>query len=209
MKKSDKENTEEKIFNAAKKVFVRKGSDGARMQEIADEAGINKSLLHYYYRSKDKLFAAVFEFFASKFFPDIFNIFNSDDDIFIKFEKFIHAYIDMLSKNPFIPMFMLNEIKKGNASFAIKVISRAGVNIKAFEQLVEKEIKKGNIKNVNPKNLIINMLGLIIFPFISRPLFEVLIFDNNKNAVDEFLAQRKEEVSTLIINMLKPEKTLN
>ncbi len=202
--KTDKENTEEKIFNAAKKVFVEKGSDGARMQEIADKAGINKSLLHYYYRSKDKLFAAVFEFFASKFFPNIFEVFNSDDDIFMKIEKFIHAYIEMLRKNPFIPMFMLNEIRKGNASFAIKVINKSGVEGKAFEQMINVEIEKGNIKAINPKHLIINILSLVIFPFISRPLAEVLIFESNTKAYDEFLEQRKEEVTSIITEMLKP-----
>ncbi len=202
--KKDIENTEEKIFNAAKKVFVEKGSDGARMQEIANEAGINKSLLHYYYRSKDKLFAAVFEFFASKFFPNIFEVFSSDEDIFIKIEKFIHAYIDMLRKNPFIPMFMLNEIRKGNAGFAVKIISKSGAE-KAFEQAIQTEIEKGNIKPVNQKHLIINILSLVIFPFISRPLAEVLVFESNTKVYDEFLEQRKEEVTRIITEMLKPQ----
>ena len=200
----DKENTEEKIFNAAKKVFVEKGSDGARMQEIADEAGINKSLLHYYYRSKEKLFAAVFEFFAARFFPDIFNTFNSDEDIFIKLQKFIHGYLDMLQKNPFIPMFMLNEMRKGNASFAVKVIRNSGVGGKIFEKVIQAEIEKGNIKPVNPKHLIINILSLVIFPFISRPLAEVLVFDNNKTQYDKFLEQRKDEVTKIIAEMIKP-----
>ena len=201
---SEKENTEEKIFNAAKKVFLEKGSDGARMQEIANEAGINKSLLHYYYRSKEKLFAAVFKFFASKLFPDIFSILNTDEDIFSKIERFISAYFDMIEKNPIIPMFMLNEIRKGNAGFAIHVIKNTGLNVKTFEQLIEKEIENGTIKPVNPKSLIINLLSLIIFPFISRPLTEVLIFENDKNAYDNFLSQRKEEVKNIIFNMLKP-----
>ncbi len=200
---NEKENTEEKIFNAAKKVFLEKGSDGARMQEIANEAGINKSLLHYYYRSKEKLFAAVFKFFASKLFPDIFSILNTDEDIFSKIERFISAYFDMIEKNPIIPMFMLNEIRKGNAGFAIQVIKNTGLNVKTFEQLIEKEIENGTIKPVNPKSLIINLLSLIIFPFISRPLAEVLIFENDKNAYDDFLSQRKEEVKNIIFNMLK------
>ncbi len=204
MKKSDKENTEEKIFNAAKKVFLEKGSSGARMQEIADEAGINKSLLHYYYRSKDKLFAAVFKYFASKLFPNIYNAFTSDEDIFEKLKKFIYAYSDMLMKNPIIPMFMLNEIKKGDAGFVVKVISQTGVKFKTFEQVIENEIIAGNIKAVNPKSLLINILSLIIFPFISRPLTEVIIFENDKDENAKFLEQRKEEVFQIISEMIKP-----
>ncbi len=204
MKKTDKENTEEKIFNAAKKVFLEKGSSGARMQEIADEAGINKSLLHYYYRSKDKLFAAVFKYFASKFFPNIYNAFTADEDIFEKLKKFIYAYSDMLMKNPIIPMFMLNEIKKGDAGFVVKVISQTGVKFKTFEQVIENEIIAGNIKAVNPKSLLINILSLIIFPFISRPLTEVIIFENDKDENAKFLEQRKEEVFQIISEMIKP-----
>ncbi len=204
MKKTDKENTEEKIFNAAKKVFLEKGSSGARMQEIADEAGINKSLLHYYYRSKDKLFAAVFKYFASKFFPNIYNAFTADEDIFEKLKKFIYAYSDMLMKNPIIPMFMLNEIKKGDTGFVVKVISQNGIKFKTFEQVIKHEIAAGTIKAVNPKSLLINILSLIIFPFISRPLTEVIIFENDKNENIKFLEQRKEEVFHIISEMIKP-----
>lgn len=201
---TDKENTEEKIFEAAKEVFLEKGSSGARMQEIADRAGINKSLLHYYYRSKEKLFSAIFEFIALKFFPNIFNVFSSEDDIYTKLKKFIYEYSNMLQKNPFIPLFLLNEIKKGNASFALNIIEKAGVNFKTFEQMIEKEIKAGNIKPVNPKSLLLNILSLIIFPVISRPLSESLIFDNNKKEVEDFLEQRKDEVFQIISEIIKP-----
>ena len=65
MTENDKQ-TEEKIFDAATDVFVEKGMDGARMQDIANHAGINKALLHYYFRTKDQLFNAVFEMIAGK-----------------------------------------------------------------------------------------------------------------------------------------------
>ena len=106
----DKENTEKKILEAAKEVFIEKGNDGARMQEIADKAGINKSLLHYYYRTKEKLFESVFKFAFSQFAPKVLNAFDGDEDFFKQLEKFISIYIDIISKNAFIPMFILNEV---------------------------------------------------------------------------------------------------
>ena len=78
---------EEKILAAAKKVFTRNGMDGARMQDIADEAGINKALLHYYFRSKDKLFQVIFVQEAKKFFPKIKMIFESDLPLFEKTQQ--------------------------------------------------------------------------------------------------------------------------
>lgn len=203
MTKTDKENTEEKILNAAKNVFVVKGKDGARMQEIADEAGINKSLLHYYYRSKEKLFGAVFKFIFSKFAPGLMGAFQTNDDILIKLEKFIHLYIDTISKNPFIPMFILNEINKKDASFVINVIKNSGLNVNLIEKQINLAIRKGTIKPINPKNLIVNLLALCAFPYIGRPLLQVVIYKDNKDEYEEFLNGRKKEITDMIINILK------
>jgi AcrR family transcriptional regulator len=98
----DKKNqgAEEKILSAARKIFTTKGMAGARMQDIANEAGINKALLHYYYRDKEKLFETIFLAEAQKFFPKINAIFQSDDPLFLKIEKFVDEYIDeMLGKS--------------------------------------------------------------------------------------------------------------
>jgi len=202
MIKTDKENTEEKILNAAKKVFVTKGSDGARMQEIADEAGINKSLLHYYYRSKEKLFAAVFKFAFKKFAPNLMGIFENESDIFTKITSFIHSYIDIINKNPFIPLFIINEVSKKNAGFVGAVIKNSGMNIDLFEKEIKKEIKKGTIKQVDHRQLIVNILALCVFPFIGRPIIQKVVFEDNENQYDDFLKSRKEEVSNLIINSI-------
>ncbi len=199
----EKQNTENKILEAAKKVFVRKGKAGARMQEIADEAGINKSLLHYYYRSKEKLFGAVFKFAFSKFIPKLVNHFENYDTIFDAIEAFIHKYIDIISKNPFIPMFIMNEVNKRNTSSVINVIKSSGINIDIFSKLINKEIEKGTIKQIDPRTLIVNVIALCIFPFIGRPLIEVIIYKNDTDEYDLFLENRKKEVTELIINSIK------
>jgi len=203
MTQSEKENTEEKILEAAKKVFVTKGNDGARMQEIADEAGINKSLLHYYYRSKEKLFSAVFQFAFKKFAPNLMGVFEDEGDIFTKISSFIHSYIDIIAKNPFIPMFILNEVNKKNAGFVGIIIKNSGINIDILEKIIENEIKKGTIKPTDAKHLIVNIIALCVFPFISRPIVQVVVFNDDKKEYDLFLESRKTEVSNLIINSIK------
>jgi AcrR family transcriptional regulator len=95
-----KENTsKKKILPSAKKVFLEKGTTGARMQDIADEAGINKAILHYYFRNKEKLFDVIFKQSSALFFPKISGIIQSEISLFEKIEKFCTAYIDMLCKN--------------------------------------------------------------------------------------------------------------
>jgi len=203
MSQSEKENTEEKILEAAKKIFVTKGNDGARMQEIADEAGINKSLLHYYYRSKEKLFSAVFQFAFKKFAPNLMGIFENEGDIFTKISSFIHSYIDIIAKNPFIPMFILNEVNKKNAGFVGIIIKNSGINIDILEKIIEKEVEKGTIKSTDAKHLIVNIIALCVFPFISRPIVQVVVFNDDEQEYDQFLESRKAEVSNLIINSIK------
>jgi len=203
MTKTDKISTEEKILDAAKKVFVEKGKAGTRMQEIADEAGINKSLLHYYYRSKEKLFSAVFKFAFKKFAPGIENVFESDKDIFEVIEIFIHSYIDLIRKNPFIPTFVLNEINKNKTSFITETIKEAGINAEKYIEFVYKNIENGIIKETDPRQLIVNIISLCIFPFAGRPVIQIIAFDNNKEEYERFLDTRKKEVTELIINSIK------
>ncbi|HMG13903.1 MAG TPA: helix-turn-helix domain-containing protein, partial [Saprospiraceae bacterium] len=88
--------TEDKIIDAAKKVFLQQGYSGARMQDIADAAGINKALLHYYFRNKDKLFELIFLQCTQKMIPTINSVFDSDEDIFNKIRQFVSTYIEML-----------------------------------------------------------------------------------------------------------------
>lgn len=200
---ADKENTEEKILEAAKEVFIEKGSDGARMQEIADKAGINKSLLHYYYRSKEKLFGAVFKFAFSNFVPNIVSILNDEkEDIFILIRKFVNLYIDIIMKNPFIPVFIINEVNKRNTLF-INIIKSSGLNPQVFRNRIQKEIEDSKIKPIDPNHLIINILGLCLFPIIARPIVQVILFEDNKKAYDIFLESRKKEVAEFIINTIK------
>src|ERR1051325_9238915 len=92
-------NTQDKILEAARKVFVMKGMYGARMQDIADEAGINKALLHYYFKNKEKLFEQIFMEAAGKLFPRINAIFVSDEPLFTKIEQFCDEYINVVLSN--------------------------------------------------------------------------------------------------------------
>jgi TetR/AcrR family transcriptional regulator len=200
----DKENTEQKILEAAKEIFIEKGNDGARMQEIADRAGINKSLLHYYYRSKEKLFGAVFNFAFKHFAPNLKTILlDEQDDIFELIRKFVSMYIDIIMKNPFIPLFVLNEVNRKNTGVFIQAIKAAGINPQVFRKRIEKDVEKGLIRPIDPNQLLINTIGMCVFPFIGRPLLQVVLFEDNKQEYDKFLAGRKTEVADFIIHSIK------
>lgn len=194
--------TEEKILEAAKKVFLQKGLDGARMQDIADEAGINKAMLHYYFRSKDKLFEQIFTEVASHFLPKIIAILESDKTVFKKIEAFCSEYISQVMETPYVPIFILNEINRQPDALLKKVFGNKRPPVAAFIQQLQKEAKQGIIKKVEPVQLFLNILSLCIFPFVARPMIQ-LVSGMNRTEFNALMEQRKKTVPKLVIESIK------
>lgn len=194
--------TEEKILEAAKKIFLTKGLDGARMQDIADEAGINKAMLHYYFRSKDKLFEQIFTEVAGHFLPKIIAILASEKTVFKKIETFCSEYINQVIQTPYVPIFILNEINKQPEAFLKKVMGDRKPPVEAFIEQLEKEAKQGIIKKVDPLELLLNVIALCAFPFAARPIIQ-LISGKGINEFNEMMEKRKKEVAKMIIDSIK------
>jgi len=195
--------TEGKILSAAREVFLQKGFSGARMQDIADEAGINKALLHYYFRSKEKLFETIFRQAFEKLIPHITEVFSSDLPFYDKIRAFTNAYITMAIENPFIPLFVLNAMHTDTEGFQKKF---GDIPKKVPIILVKTEIKKavdsGLIRPIEPPELIMNMLSLCLFPFIARPMFQ-MVMNISDPQFKKILEQRKSEVADFIIHSIK------
>lgn len=194
--------SETRILEAAKTVFIAKGLDGTSMQQIADEAKINKSLLHYYFRTKEKLFKAVFSYAFQQFVPQIQEILTSDTTIYIKIERIVEEYTNMLMKNKFIPAFVLHEINR-NPDRLFDIMQSSGINPKIFVDQFVAEISKGNIRPIDPKHLIVNILSLCIFPIAARPLIQRIFYNNEPVAYEKFLMERKKMVTDFIIHSIR------
>ncbi len=200
--KKDK-TTEERILAAAKKIFVQKGMAGARMQDIADEAGINKALLHYYFHNKERLFEVIFMEAASRLFPRINLIFASDQPLFEKIESFCDEYITMVMENPYLPLFVLNEINRDPEYFLNKVWTNdTAPNPGKFLEQIEEEVQKGTIKRISPLHLLMNLISMTIFPFVAKPMLQ------KRMGLDELqyrmaMEQRKKEIPKFIIDAIK------
>ena len=193
---------EEKILTAAKRVFENKGMVGARMQEIADEAKINKSLLHYYYRSKQLLFEAVFKTAFSKLAPQINTILNSDQSICDKIKNFSNNYTTFMIKHPYLPNFILQELNR-NPDFVKELISsKTFPSMKNFQNQIRDAVNEGKIRPIKAEQLFINILALNIFPFVGAPLIKGFINTTDKEYIT-ILEQRKTEVSDFIIQSIK------
>ena len=194
--------TEQRIKEAAKKVFIKKGLAGARMQEIADEAQINKAMLHYYYRSKQQLFKNIFEEVITEFAPGIMAILGEDLPLEQKINKFVDQYMNMLVANPFLPLFLFSELRNQPQEIIEKIgIKRGGALARLEKQLVQ-EAKKGNIRFISPLHFLANLMSLSVFPFLAQPMLQE-VFGLQKQEFDFFIEERKTVIPEFIISAIK------
>ena len=195
--------TEEKIFEAATEVFVLKGMEGARMQDIADHAGINKALLHYYFRSKDHLFDAVFQNLARKIFEKFAPVFEEKLSLEEKIRFFYREHISFLQENPLIPAFILNEVNR-NPVRVKKLLGNIEFH-KLWSNIYNQhkdELKNYDINERVLPQVMISIASLSVFPFAARGILEV-IFENSGINFNEFIELRKEFASEFVIKALK------
>lgn len=198
----ENDTTENEILKAAKEIFHVKGMDGTRMQEIADKAKINKALLHYYYRSKQLLFEAVFKSAFSLLAPQLNKVLNDESDLFEKITKFTENYISFVIKHPYLPNFVIQELNR-NPEFLLKLRAEKNFpSIDKFKLQVSDAITEGVIKPISAEQLFINLISLNIFPFIGEPLLMALV-NVDKDSYNKILENRKTEVASFIINSIK------
>lgn len=202
VKKEKDATTEEKILLAAQKVFICKGMAGARMQDIADQAGINKALLHYYFKNKEQLFENIFRRLTEGFWQQITSLFESDTPLFEKIETFCLMYINKVIENPYIPLFVLYEMNQRPTGLVKKIFRNKPFNPGKLIQQIEKEVKAGTIRPIPPAQLIMNMLSLCVLPFIGKPMF-MTVMKMDEKSFNELMLERRKSVSEFIINSIK------
>lgn len=201
MTENDKQ-TEEKIFEAATDVFLDKGMDGARMQDIAIHAGINKALLHYYFRTKDQLFNAVFEMIARKILKKFAPVLDEKLSLEDKIRFFFKEHITFLQENPKLPGFILNEINRNPSRIKklLKNIDFERLWQKFYEQHKE-ELGKYNITEASMPQIMISIAAISVFPFAARGIIEGILERLGIN-FNEYIEERKEFAAEFVIKAI-------
>jgi len=204
--------TERRILDAARRVFTRRGSAGARMQEIAEEAGVNQALLHYYFRTKDQLALAVFREAAGRLFPGVMRIMAADAPLEARIEQVVHHYIDTLRANPFLPGYVLGELNfdpsrvtalaTGMADAAGPPgVGRARMLARLDAELASR-IARGEFRAITADQFLVNLASLCVFPFAARPMVSAM-FGFDGGTWDDFLDARRRELPGYILNALR------
>ena len=186
--------TEEKIKEAARKLFTQKGFAAVRTRDIADEAGINLALLNYYFRSKQKLFDIIMLENFRKFLHIISDkVLDASLTTEQRIDKVVEVYIDVLLENPDLPLFILNEMRGDPNKIAREITNEAA----PLSQLFSKEMKAGETVPMEPLHFVANLIGLTVYPFAARPVLQ-WITGVNDDKFGQLMQERKKLIPVWI-----------
>lgn len=205
--------TEEKIFMAALEEFASRGRMGARMQDIADRAGYNKALIHYYFRNKERLYDEVFAFVLRRFVLRVFEGLEHAEDFPAMLRELIPRYMELLENNPWLPKFMLRELSEGAPVLRERVqeilpaVSQSGPAM--FIRALNASVAQGDIRPVDPVQTMFTVLGSCIFFFAGFPVFAALMPAVEKQR-RRLVKERGNHIYDILMHGLlpRPESTL-
>ncbi len=205
----DEQETESRILEAAQRVFIRRGMAGARTQEIADEAGVNRALINYYFRSKEKLADAVFMRAAGTLFPTLLTVLASEAPLHEKLSRAVQLELDMLSQNPFLPMYVLSELQYHPERLKVlleKVVALDQLRNAVFDRLqmqLDEEAAAGRLRSIKAEDLLVMLISLLVFPFAASGMIENLL-GLDQTARREMIERRRNDLADFIMKGLKP-----
>lgn len=194
---------ERKIVEAARAAFLEKGYLGTSMRDIAKAADVNVAMVNYYFRSKDKLFDLIFSDQLNLMINTIMSNVTQQDDLFEKIKLMISNIIDSLNEHPYLPVFVITEINRNpERFFASGSFRNIQPALDVFTQQIGEQIAHSNIRPINPYLLLVNIISLCIFPFLSKPLI-INIFGLSDAEFRRMQEERKQETAELIMSRLK------
>ena len=195
-------NSEERIKAAARKVFHQKGYAATRTRDIAEEAGINHAMVNYYFRSKEKLFGIVMTETMGQFFKGVGVILNDEStSLEKKIEQVVANYIDLLLEEPDLPTFIFNEVRPNPQFFVVHSPIREVLTNSALTRQYAEAVARGEISEPNLMHAILNVIGLVIFPFVAKPILSA-ITNLPEEQYKALMLQRKEQIPQWIKAML-------
>jgi len=197
---------EQKIQQAAERLFLEKGFALTSTGEIAKEAGCNQALVHYYFRTKDRLFEVIFQKKITVFITDFMQIGGEPISFEEKLRRKIEAHFDMLDANRQLPFLFLNELITNPARIASVKENFGALPAVAFRQFAEElavEIAKGTVRNISPLDIVLSVFSLNIVVFLMRPVFAE-VFGMDETAFRELADRRRKENVAMVLASLRP-----
>lgn len=197
---------ERQIIETAQQLFIEKGFAGTSMSDIAVTVGINRPTLHYYFRTKDKMFKAVFGSIVISLMPKIHDIIKLDIPFVDRMGMVLNEYIELFTKEPYLPKFICGEIQR-DVNHLLEAAKE--LQFEAALSLVKDtllaEMEAGKIKKVPLPMVFLTFYSLLTYPFLVRNLITTLFLDNEEDFTS-FLQEWKQHIITELTNLLSNDK---
>lgn len=202
-----KETDNEKlILEAAEAEFIEKGYGKSRTTEIAKRAGVNHALLHYYFRTKENLFEVVFQKKAKLMSEVLIFSFEQELPFFEKIKRGISDHFDLIAANSKLPNFIFNEISQDDnlKRIFLGILKEKAIMIIAkLKEEINREVAKGTIRYIEPYDLLMTIVSLNMFPFISKPIILDILNLQAEKDISQFLERRKQLNIEIILNQIR------
>lgn len=203
--------TEQRILDAAHEVFLRRGTAGARMQEIAAEAAVNPALLHYYFRSKERLATAVFQRAIERLLPPVLQLLASELPLENKVEGVVRHELEHLARTPYLPGYVLGELNQNpdrvaqlmGARAAYLLQSARGSALAVVARQIDERVRAGTMRSIPAEDFIVNLISLCIFPFAARPMIATIL-QWDQGGWQTFIDRRRTELPRFFLDALRP-----
>jgi AcrR family transcriptional regulator len=208
MKTEDNSSMEARIIEAAKRVFVRKGYEATTMRDIADEVGISRTAMHYYFHTKETMFEAIFAQLMNIILPDIDLIMDEESAILEKIPRLIDAYLKALLQNQQFPLFVISEMNRDPAHL-FSTVMKIPKHVQPLARLrsqIELEMEQGLLNKLPLEDVASTFIGLIVFPLLIKPPLIAVFMDGNAEAFNAFIGRRKQLINDIMQQMLSPCK---
>ncbi|MFW6084071.1 MAG: TetR/AcrR family transcriptional regulator [Gemmatimonadota bacterium] len=207
----DEGGTEERILDAASRVFLRRGTAGARMSEIAEEADVNQALLHYYFSSKADLARAVFRGAARQLLPRVLQVLISGATLDEKVRRVVEIEIEFLLQHPQLPGYILSELSHHpeRADELFEALSGSPLGdvaprvMNGLRAQIDAAVEAGELRSIEPETFVVNLISLCIFPFAARPMVSA-IAGLDDAGFEDMMRRRKRELPEFFLQGLRP-----
>ena len=201
---SETPQTEILIKETAKRIFFQKGLLNATTQQIADEAGVNRALIHYYFRSRDQLFKTVLEEAVNESRNKVDAIFNSEESFKVKISKYLDVFIDRNAEFPYMQNFIITEIMQDPEKLKEHFSRKRNHMLKHIVPHLKKEIESGSMEPIDPEHFIVNMMSMCSYPLVAKPFIQNM-FSYDDKMYRKFLKERKQVIYKVLFNEELPE----
>ena len=198
--------TENAILETAEKLFLSKGFASTSTTEIAREVGCNQAMVHYYFRTKDRLFEAIFEKKVKMLATELVQISNEDIPFEEKLRKKVESHFEMIERNHRLPFLFFSEMNSNPDrlnSVREKISDLPKAAIRLFEKELNAEIEKGKVRPMKIHDLLMTIISLNMTLFLAEPLFKT-ITNISDHEYAQLVKRRKQDNVDIILKSIKP-----